>query len=473
MANKNVVQDVLPPKKSIRNVKLSERGSDISVSATRKTAPRPTRSEPKPDIVVEDFTRPVAIKTEAPQRVESTFVNNRPPVTPVNSYKYDFDEPKKSSRKVLYVSLLALVVLLGFGVSAFFKSAKITIIPKNQVVSVNDVFSAKKDISSGGLGFQVVTVAKDVEKSVDSTGESMVQKKATGSIIIYNSFSAQSQKLVATTRFQTTEGLIYRLISPVTVPGTSVKAGKTVAGSVEALVEADKVGADYNIGLKDFTIPGLKGDPKYSKIYGRSKTEMTGGFSGMQKTVSKDVIDKSNNELEDSLKSYLSKDITSQIPSDFVLYATSLSYNFEPVTQTNSSTGGAVLKKKGTATAIIFDKGLLSRAILAKLLPESVNDVVKITNLEELDFTYATDTPSVTNGSNSVSFMLKGEPHFVWVVDEGKIKSELLSLNRKDAQKILAKYSNIKEAWVETRPFWNQTIPSDTNKVTLINTLTK
>lgn len=469
MPNKNLVQDVIPPKKSIRNVKLSERGADLS-SGVKKTAPRFPKESAKQEEMVEDFSRPVAIKTEAPIRVD-TINNNKPPVVPTNTYKYEFDEPKKSSKKVLYLSVLVLVVLGGFGVSAFFKSAKITITPKNQTVALDDSFSAKKESSTGGLVFQVVTVVKDIEKNVQATGEAKVEKKARGTITIYNAYSTQSQKLVATTRFQTPEGLVYRLINAVTVPGTLVKSGKTVAGSIDAEVEADKVGADYNVGLKDFSVPGLKGDPKYSKIYGRSLTEMTGGFSGIQKIVEPGVLSQATIEMEEALKASLSKDISSQIPADFVIYGTSLTYKFDPVTQANSSTGGALLKKKGTASAIIFDKGLLSRTLVSKLLPSSANDTIKVTNLEDLDFSFATQTPASINTASSIAFSLKGNPQFVWVFDENKIKSQLLGLSKTEAKNVIIKYPTIKEAWIETQPFWNQIIPTDPNKVTLINTL--
>lgn len=477
MPNKNIVQDVVPPKKSIRNIKLSERGSDLSSQPTKRASTRvtkePVRESSRPEPMLEDFSRSVSIKTEQkPIKEPESPVNNKPPFV-INNYSYEYDEPKKPSKKILYAGVIISVILVAFGISALFKSAKITLVPKNQAVTVNNTFTAKKDASSGGLVYQVVTLVKDVEKNVEATGESMVQKKAIGTIVIYNSYNTQSQKLVATTRFQTQEGLIYRLISPVTVPGISTKSGKTVAGSIEAQVEADKPGSEYNIGLKDFTIPGLKGDPKYSKIYARSKTEMKGGFSGMQKTVSSETINQANKEMEESLKASLSKDISSQIPADFVLYPTSLIYNFEPITQLNNSTGGVVLKKRATATAIIFDKGILARTLLAKLIPESVNDVVKVTNLDELDFSYASDTNQTQNTANSITFSIKGEPNFVWVFDENKVKSEVLGLSKKEAQNAISKYPTIKEAWIETKPFWNRTIPTDSNKVTLINTLTK
>ncbi len=479
MANKKIVQDVIPPKKSIRNVKIPSKSAPVSAPIiTPKASSVRLRKEIDSKPLLDDFSK--VRKSE-----EETVLTTEPPIfnknhshtpdhveEPSRSYKYEFDEPKKNSRKVLYFSIFILLVICGFSVSAFFKSAKITITPKNETATLDANFSAQKDISDSDLSFQLVTVAKDVEKNVESSGEAKVDKKAKGTITIYNIFSSQPQKLVATTRFETPEGLIFRLVSAVTVPGSSVKAGKTVAGSVDVVVEADKSGADYNVSYKDFTLPGLKGDPKYSKVYARSKTEMTGGFSGMQKTVSQATVDSTETELETELKTDLSKDISTQIPADFVLLPSSLVYKIDPVTQANSSTGGAVLKKKGVAYGVIFNRSALSKVLLTKLIPKSSEDLVRVSNLNELNFSYTADVSDINNAT-TISFSLKGEPKFVWIVDENKLKSELLGLSKKEAESIISKYKNINEVWIETRPFWNRAIPKDSNRVTLINTLSK
>src|SRR3989344_818329 len=77
----------------------------------------------------------------------------------------------------------------------------------------------------------------------------------------------------------------------VTIPGTKVENGKTVPGSKEVDVVADKAGAEYNIGLTDFTIPGFKGSPKFETVFARSKTEMTGGYVGNSQIVTKNAVD--------------------------------------------------------------------------------------------------------------------------------------------------------------------------------------
>lgn len=455
---KNIVQDVIPPKKSIRNIELPY---------------KPKRSIPN---MVENIEPKVPIsRPKAPTPF--------PPPPPIDdfSYKYEYDEPvKKRSKKVLYSSIILLTLALVFGISALFKSAKIIITPKNEVHALDTSFKALKDVSTNGLGFQIVTTTKDVEKTLPATSEQIVEKKASGKIVVFNNFSSQSQQLIKTTRFETPEGLIFRASTDVTVPGTQIKNGKTVAGSAEVVVEADKPGAEYNVGLKDFTIVGFKGTSKYSKITAKSKPDspIAGGFSGMQKAVSQEVIDSTDKDLETTLKESLSKDIISQIPENFVLYPGSISYKLEPATQVtvvsgNNTSDSVVLKKSGSVSAIIFDKGSLSRAIVAKILPDAVDDVIKVTNLDSLNFIFGTETTFNPDTSTSLDFSLKGDANFVWVFDENKLKTDLLGLSKKNAITIISTYKTIKEAEIQTSPFWNQTIPQDPKSVTLTNTLAK
>ncbi|MBA3733043.1 hypothetical protein H0W91_01570 [Patescibacteria group bacterium] len=457
---KNIIQDVIPAKKSIRNIEVPMRSRRVSDNLQEDSVEIEPKAERK-------------IKTPRAQKIEKKDEEREIEQTKsIGKFNYEYDEPVKSSKKGLYIALTLFILAAAFGISALFKSAKITITPKNEIVAVNTSLIAKKNTTTD-LGYQIVTLSKDLEKAVNATSEQQVDNKARGTIIIYNNAGSQPQRLVATTRFQTADGLIFRLLKDVSVPGNIVKDGKTVAGSIEVLVEADKTGASYNIGLKDFTIPGFKGDPKFSTIYARSKTEMTGGFSGMQKVVSNEDKAAADTELTANLQTALSNDIVSQIPSNFVLFPSSLKYKFDPVSQANGSNGGAVIRKRALATAIIFDKAALSKAIVSKNLPDAGDEVIKITNLDSLNFTYDPSIAFDPNTSATVSFNLKGDANLVWVLDENKLKMDLLGLPKKDALSVVGSFTTIKEAWIETHPFWNQTIPMDPSKVTLINTLTK
>ena len=475
---KNLMQDVMPPKKSIRNVELDSRRQidPEEILEAEGYAPK-KKSTGRKGKIVGDIVRTGKKKehasapkiSEPPHLSDEELIEEKENQSP---YAYEYDEPKKSSKKSRYVIAGLVVIALAFGISTFFKSAKITITPEHQVHTLQNNFTAKKDATGGGLGFQIVTVTKDAEQTVPATGQKQVNTKATGQIVIFNNYSTASQKLVATTRFQTPEGLIYRLVSSVTVPGQQVKNGQTIAGSVTVTVVADASGDSYNIPLKDFVLPGLKGDPKYTKIYARSKTPMTGGFSGMQKTVSADVASTTEKSLENTLKDGLAKDIVSQIPANFVLYTNGLSYSFTPGSQVGSTDAGAVIKKTGTAYAVIFDKGALTRAIVLATLPERAGDMIKISNLENLTFSYASSSSFDPAGNDTtLGFTLTGDANMIWVLDENKLKTDLLGLSKTEAHEMLAKNNIITEFWLQTSPFWSTAIPKDPSKVTLVNTL--
>ncbi len=461
---KNIVQDVLPPNKSIRNIELHNRAHHNTVKNDEfATKVNINKQIPKPNFE----------EKEAPLKIESNFRSN-PPYTPTAQYDYDYESPKGKKKWALYLVGVFLVLALAFAISAFFRSAQVKITPMEAVKSLNEGFTARKEASPNNLSFQVVSISKETEKQVDpkdTGGEEKVERKAGGKIVIYNNYSTEVQKLVATTRFQTPEGQVYRIKDPVVVPGKTTKDGKSVPGSVEAFVEADKPGPSYNTGLKDFTVPGFKGDPRFKDVYARSKTEMTGGFSGVQKVISKEALSIAEKEMEGSLKTSLYNDLVNQIPADFVLYPNSLFYKYEPVSQYVNSTGQITIKKKGTGSAVIFDKAGLTKSIQAKVLTESSSDTVRISNLDKLEFSYLSTSTPVSNTTTSVTFILKGEPNFVWVFDESKLKTDLLGLSKKNARVVISSYPSIKEAWILTRPFWNQKIPTDIEKVTLTNTL--
>lgn len=443
MRKKNVVQDVIPARKSIRNVVLPSKSKKLE----------------------EDSVFDVRVKIKVPEQ------------KPTPSYAFEYEEPKKPTKKVLYISLAILVLALAFGISTLFKSAKVTLSPKQETRVLSVDFKAQKDISTAGLGFQIVSTTKNLDKTVVSSGQEKVSIKARGTIVVYNN-TAQSQKLVATTRFQTPEGLVFRALSALNVPAKQVVNGKSVAGSVEVLVEADKAGIEYNVGLKDFTIPGFKGDSKYTQVYARSKTEMKDGFVGSKSVVTKEVLEATSKELENTLRDSLLKDIISQIPENFVLYTSGASYQFEPINEVSSalgevSSGSTVLRKKGVINAIIFDRASLSTAIVAKVLPEASSDVVIVDNLENLDFSLKSPAISDLTTPNSITFVLKGDANLVWMFDESKLENDILGLSKNSAQSVIATNPAVEEAWIEIYPFWNKTIPNDPEKVTLVNTLAK
>ncbi len=100
------------------------------------------------------------------------------------------------------------------------------------------------------------------------TGIFSKEEKAKGIIRVFNNYSSLDQPLLATTRFISDDGKMFRTQNRVVIPGNSF---------IDIEVVADRSGEDYNIGPSIFSIPGFAGTAKYTAFYGKSFESMVGG----------------------------------------------------------------------------------------------------------------------------------------------------------------------------------------------------
>ncbi|OGL73140.1 hypothetical protein A3C96_00980 [Candidatus Uhrbacteria bacterium RIFCSPHIGHO2_02_FULL_60_10] len=130
-----------------------------------------------------------------------------------------------------------------------------------------------------------------------ATGEiQATQGKAKGTITIHNN-TPKDYTFVATTRFLTPEGVLFRMDKT-----SAIAANETT----DVAVTADKVGPGGDIGPSSFTIPGLPKDLQ-SQIFGSSENAMTGG-GGTAKAVSAADLEAAKAKLAAKLKAEADKD---------------------------------------------------------------------------------------------------------------------------------------------------------------------
>ena len=439
---KPIIQDVLPPqRKSIRDIPIPNHRNH------------------------HDVVRVPIEKTNRDPSDFSSEVNDsgwkEPPTRSTVGALMGF--VPKMPKMVWLVGGGVLIIAVFFLFSHIFSvSATVTTVSKSKKVTVDGSFTAKKDAKAGELQFEIMTVTRDGTKTVPSTGEKKVEVKASGTIVIYNDYNAEPQRLIKNTRFETTEGLIYRIDRAVTVPGKKTVAGKATPGTVEALVYADEAGETYNIDITDFTVPGFKGDPRYKKFYARSKTPMKGGMIGIVKTASPEDIAKASQELDLSLRTELLKEAGSQKPEGFVLYDSAVFIE----TNTISPLEGSDLKKRATLYGIIFDAKKLSRFLAQNLDPNYGGTDVLGSALDKLVFSpQSLDTKPWQKGS--VTFALKGETTLISVFDAEQLKHDLVSQPKERVPMILKAYPAIDTAEVIVRPFWRSTLPDDPSLISV------
>lgn len=375
------------------------------------------------------------------------------------------------SRFAIWGAAVFLILALFVVLLSFFEKATLVITPKQQVVSFNGSFSAERGTAGGGgLAFEIMTLSLEEKKMVPATVVEQVDTEASGRIIVYNNFDSRNQQLVARTRFETKDGLIYRTREPIVVPGQRTVNGEKVPGSVEVTVYADQPGEKYNIGLVDFTIPGFKGTPRFSGFYARSKTPMTGGFSGVVKTVSENELRRTRQELGETIRTKLLEKAYSQKPDNFLLYKDATFFALgnqgnRPI-QTNVNKNDVEISVSGELHGIIFNEKALSQFLAKTLIPNfSGADTIRILNIADLGFTVSNKELFSPTEDTVFSFTIQGNPYIVWEFNEDELVKDTVSKSKEEFKTVLAKYPSIKKAEVVFRPFWKGSFPDDSKRI--------
>jgi len=400
---------------------------------------------------------------------------------------FSFSSPRKSFRRteqtergmrrkpsrILWVVSGALVIILLISSSVFFEKTTLKLAPKQASANLDSVFGASRNeegTPGSALPFEVLTFTQTQTKIIPATEIKQVDRRASGLVVIYNDFNSQSQRLIKNTRFETPDGLVYRVQESITVPGQKTIGGEKIPGSIEAMIYADEPGEKYNIGLRDFTIPGFRGTPRYDSFYARSKTEMTGGFSGVVKVVSEEELKKTQAGLEEAVRGKLLTEAGTRVPDGYILYPDALFISFpeahKPPEQTDIDKNSVDVSVDGVLEGIMFREDALSQEIAKKLLSDSTTEeVISVSNLDTLTFLLQGKETISPQETKTVQFSLKGTPAFEWVYDEESLQRALAGKAKEELKVILAGYPSIERAEVTIRPFWKQTFPVDPEEI--------
>ena len=413
--------------------------------------------------------RPVGLdkSTESPlKEAQNVFINK--PQSPVSPPPTPPMYPRSRGRSKfrLWGGILLALIIVVFGLLSFFDSSTLSYNPKSANLSLNnEVFSANKE-GGGNLIFSVVKLSRDLGKEVSASGQEEVSRKASGTIVVYNNASTEPQRLIATTRFESSDGKVYRVANDFVIPGMTIVSGANRPGSVEITVVADQPGSESNIGLSDFTLPGLRGTPRFQTIYARSKTPMTGGFVGVEKGVSEADRERTVGELEVGLKSDLTSEALAQVPAGFVLIPSLSSFVFEDMPQSAASdTNKVVLNRRGHLYGIMFKRGELSTHLAKETISIRDSESVDLIGLENLNFAYVDTSPQDLSSLSEFDFSVSADSKVVWRTDEVALKADLAGKNKRELPQILNNYPTIVSAKAVIRPFWKRSFPTDVSNI--------
>ncbi|MCK4918298.1 MAG: hypothetical protein KAS02_00730 [Candidatus Pacebacteria bacterium] len=386
---------------------------------------------------------------------------------PISDFKSDKKKKTSFSKKIIIAVIFGLIAFLLF---SFLASSSVTVnVISRQLTKRTDAsFIAVSSNETGGIPFDVVMLDKTIVESIVATGEEEVNEKASGEIIVFNNFDFENQRLIKNTRFETSEGLVFRIQNSVVVPGQKEdSSGEVIPGSIEVTVYADQPGEEYNVGLKDFTIPGFEGTERFDKFYARSKTVMAGGFEGVKKVASEKDVENMQIQLGERLIAELTEEIKTQIPEGFVLYQNGI-FSETKFLGTKDMGDKVGVEEKVNVYAVIFNRGDLSKYVAENIIDNYDGADLIISNLDNLDFEIKNKDDVIPWVEERFVFSLKGECNFEWTFDEDDLKNDFVGKSKSSTNEILSRYPSIDSAEVIIKPFWKNSFPRSTGNIEIV-----
>lgn len=442
--------DVVKPTKKIKIM------TDILPPASIKTLPDDTTDE-VPELQ-QYLPEPVIYETanknsDLEKNLESFYADNI-------SYKTDKLEQKNKSgvftlNRIIIFFTASGLILFGFTMYLILPKASIKISLREIPLKAQIPVAVSKNASSINLTNGIIPgqyFLLNKTGSVTLKGSSVIG----GTIEIYNAYSAFPQKLVAKTRFETKDGKVFKIESPVVIPGAKISGSKLIPSFVKINVVADKNSGDYLIGPSYFTIPGFKNSPKYAGFYAKSGESM----SKIETiSVSKEELEKNKNELKDKLAKDLETDtLNSFHDSGLRAIIGSSSVKISEFKIVNN-----VLNMKVTWQAVLFKEEDL-RTLINYFVSSHYPD------LKSFSFEDTITYPTV----NRADFD-KGELFFTFSInknnalpaDVNNLKKELAGQDENNMRAIISDKAFINNAAISLWPFWVKKAPNNPEKINI------
>jgi hypothetical protein len=320
----------------------------------------------------------------------------------------------------------------------------------------------------GKIRGKLFSFTEETTRTFPTTGKDKVVAKAQGTITIFNAFSAKPQALVATTRFESPDGKIFRLVKAVAVPGATVANGSTKPASVAAEVQADQPGALYNIGPADFTIPGFKGTSKFTGFYAKSYAPMKGGAEGHTVVATEDDLAGARRVLREELTAMLAEKLNQSLLEGWTTLPESSKY--EIVAATPSISPGTAADNfqmhfKLSLAAMSYPESELE-ALIQERLKDIPMDIPSETSNARIESVRA-DEPRLEESKQLFSGLLKVIVKVEARLDKDALKREILGKRETALKEYLRDHESIQTVKVTFWPFWVKRVPRRDGLVTV------
>ncbi len=427
--------------------------------------PEPIVVRPAPVPMPEPAPAPLPSPVPAPQISHNTDIERlwaeeekvQDPESGTKKPVKDFEFKKKTPRKFFLIPIIIIALLAGGAYALMPGNAKVFVTLKYGDVDFTVRLSALKSLTeidpeANKIPAKDLQVANEVKVTVATSDTKVVAEKAKGKLTIYNSTSTD-QKFVATTRFESDKGVIFRILESINVPAK---------GSIETSVAADRPGQEFNIPPNKFVVSAFKGKPGVENFYGVSIASMSGGFIGNAKVVAQSDFDKAIASASATALSGFNESMKQQLGN---LQTASISLPVVSKPEYNAGVGEAadelVVTVRATTSVLAFDPNDVLRVINRYL----ANNGGREADLKDLDLTYDITSSDAIEGSITLDVKIKGRAHLIF--NESTVISDIKGLSTSDAVNYFKTAPAVSTARIVRSRFWMRKIPKNEKYITV------
>lgn len=317
----------------------------------------------------------------------------------------------------------------------------------------------------------------EIKTTFNSTGSGQDGQSARGIITITNNTNRE-WPLINRTRFQTDEGLVFRIQSYIAVKPNSTQDVQIVADDSDA--EGQIIGDRGNIPTgTTFFIPGLIDQVDKEQLFATAKEDFTGGVTSQERVVTPEDIEAAKqfarkelaNQVPDLLQAELEKRNTENNQNLTLLNdSKAIQVGEIDVTVDESLVGQVIpsfeVSARVRAIAIAFDEDqlidLLKDQIILRKSPDK-----SLTKIDEEGVTYRVIRIDDNNKIIEITATISGIEQYELSLDKQsgvrlakKITDHVAGMQVEEAERYLQNLPEIESAEIKTWPFWAPTIPS-------------
>jgi len=351
------------------------------------------------------------------------------------------------NRPILMAVALLIVAVLCF-----------ILIESQAVIEVRPVKEPVEFASQFSSAGEIMKKEYFLSQEFITTGKAVREEKAQGTIKVYNNYHLD-QILVVNTRFWcfiNEELREFKTKERVVIPSQQ---------HLDVEVVASTAGEEYNIKPCTFSVPGLKGSPRYTFVYGESLSDMTGGKKVEVTQVTQADLDKAEMILKDKALEECRAALEAAIsPEEYIVIEEAMKteiIELIPLTEVGQVVDNFVFQVKAEGEVLALRRSELqnfAKDYVLSQLPEG-----KVLIEGSLGIGYLPETINFEDSEIILDIEISAEIYSE--IDENYLKERARNLRPDEIRTTLRNLSEIEQVQTRLSPFWATTAPENTDNI--------